>query len=95
MRNGKSVTGDKVERLAQATMSTAECVDTAINTAIYSHYLEDGPMSPASAAISMKGTIIKDSLDDISKLRNFFQIVLKNRSENHWKEFYNSGLKIL
>ena len=95
LRNGKSVTGDKLERLTQATMSTAECVDTAINSAVYSHYIEDGPMSPASAAISMKGTIIKDGTDDITKLRNFFTIVLKNRSENHWKEFYNSGLKIL
>jgi len=95
LRNGKSVTGDKVERLAQVTMSTAECVETAINTAVYSHYLEDGPMSPHSAAISMKGTIIKDSLDDISKLRNFFQIVVKNRTEKHWKEFYKSGLEIL
>ena len=94
LRNGKSVTGDKLERLTQATMSTAECVETAINSAIYSHYLEDGPMSPYSAAISMKGTIIKDSLDDVAKLRNFFQIVLKNRSEKHWKEFYYSGLKI-
>lgn len=95
LRSGKSVTGDKVERLAQVTMSTAECVETAINTAVYSHYIEDGPMSPFSAAISMRGTIIKDSLDDIAKLRNFFQIVVKNRSDKHWKEFYNAGLKIL
>ncbi len=80
LRNGKSVTGDKIERLAQVTMSTAECVETAINTAVYSHYLEDGEMSPYCAALSMKGTIIKVSLVDISKLRNFFQIVVKNRS---------------
>ncbi|MHA2364555.1 MAG: AAA family ATPase [Candidatus Hodarchaeales archaeon] len=95
LRSGESAEGDKLERLTTATMSTAECVDTSINTAIYSYYIDESKeMSPKAAAINLKGTIIKDDIEDSKKLRNYFDIIVKNRKGKYWKEFYDAGTNL-
>ena len=76
-------------------MSTAECVDTSINTAVFSHYIDESTMDARSAVINLKGTVIKSDLEDVKKLRNYFDIIVKKRKEKHWKQFYEASKDIL
>lgn len=91
LRSGRTSEGEKVDRLLTATMSTAECVETGINAAVYSHYIEDRPMTPEAAAINLRGTIIKDNLEDLKKLQSYFNLIVKKRTTKHWKKFYSSS----
>lgn len=41
-------------------------------------------------AKQLVGTVLKDSTDDAKKVRQYFDVVVKNRarSNEHWKSFY-------
>lgn len=92
MRNGISAEGVKVDR-PSGVMSTAEAVEVSINTAVYSHFMKDSEMTPKSAVINIMGSVVKDNYDDLDKLRSYFNVIVKQKSDKfkkHWKEYYEA-----
>jgi hypothetical protein len=43
-------------------------------------------------AKQLVGTVLKDSADDAKKVRQYFEVVVKNRAKRneHWKAFYDA-----
>jgi len=92
MRNGVSAEGIQVARPSVA-MSTAEAVEVSINTAIYSHYINNDKITPDAAVINLLGSVVKDNYDDYEKLVSYFNIIVKKKADllkKHWKEYYES-----
>ena len=86
LRNGETFDeGIKLDR-PSITMSTAECVDTASITSTYMHYFHEEPEK--SAIIALKG-ILKDNVEDLKKLKLYFDIIIKKRTSKAWKKFYD------
>ncbi len=86
LRSGKSVEGYNVEK-PTSVMSTAEGVSVAYQTFMQNHYY--GGNMYENLVENIMGAVIKDDRDEISKFRNYFNTVIKNRIENEtWAEFY-------
>ncbi|MHA1167290.1 MAG: ATP-binding protein [Candidatus Hodarchaeales archaeon] len=92
MRNGVSSEGIQVAK-PSVVMSTAEAVETSINTLSYSHYMEEDDTSPRTAVINLVGTIVKDNYEDLDKLRSYFDVIVKQKAtkkKKKWKEYYEA-----
>ena len=61
-------------------MSTAEAVSVYFQTAIDSYYYSDGKITADKLVQNIKGAVIKENRDDLSKLKNYFGTVVKKRS---------------
>lgn len=92
MRTGVSSDGIQVAK-PSVVMSTAEAVEVSINSAIYSHYMENKAMTPSSAVKNIVGTVVKDNLEDLDKLRSYFNIIVKKKAEGlgkSWAAYYDA-----
>jgi len=92
MRNGISAEGIQVAR-PSVVMSTAEAVEVSINTAIYSHYINDGKMTADAAVINLLGSVVKDNYEDYEKLISYFNTIVKKKADTiqkHWQKYYKS-----
>ncbi|MFX0065749.1 MAG: AAA family ATPase [Candidatus Hermodarchaeota archaeon] len=91
LRRGVSEDGRQIDQ-PTAIMSTAEAVDVSINASLYSHYIEDTQLSPKSLVLNLIGTIVKDNREDLEKLQNYFDIIIKARKDinKHWNEYYEA-----
>ncbi|MFX1254440.1 MAG: AAA family ATPase [Promethearchaeota archaeon] len=92
LRRGVSEDGRQIDQ-PTAVMSTAEAVDVSINASLYSHYIEDTPLSPKSLVLNLIGTIVKDNREDLEKLQKYFDIIIKARKDTnkHWNEYYEAS----
>ena len=87
LRTGETSEGVKIDR-PSVTMSTAELVETAINSTVFRHYFEE--TLERSAVLALKGSL-KDNADDLKKIKTYFDIIVKKRSEKMWKMFFEAG----
>jgi MoxR-like ATPase len=90
LRKGRTEEGTVVERPSTA-MSTAEAVSVAFAAGLEAWYLGDGRLRGENLARQIVGTVLKDSAEDAKKVRQYFDVVVKNRAKRneHWKSFYD------
>ena len=90
LRNGRTEEGTVVEK-PSTTMSTAEAVSVAFSAALDACYFSDGRLRGEHLAKQIVGTVLKDSQEDAKKVRQYFEVVVKNRAKKneHWKSFYD------
>lgn len=103
LREGESREGTKIESPA-AVMSTAEAVAIYYQSALSAYYYGENNMSSISnisnisnismedLAQNIKAAALKESRDDLPRLRNYWNTILKTRSDKDkkWKEIYEA-----
>jgi MoxR-like ATPase len=89
LRSGETDKGDATTRLS-VPMSTAEAVSVAHAVAIRSHYLNASRATPADVLECLVGAAVKDSTEDLKKLRAYMEQRVAKRTEPHWQAFYEA-----
>jgi len=92
MRQGESIEGIKIEK-PSTIMSTAEAVSAGFSSGLQSYYYGDGSVTPADVVNSLTGAVIKDNRDDVKRLRQYFDVIVKkrgNEKNKYWKDFYKA-----
>jgi MoxR-like ATPase len=86
LRDGITSDGVAVEK-PTAVMSSAEAVAVGYAAALDAHYLGDGTVGGQHVARQLIGTVLKDNPDDGTKLKHYFDVVVKPRSKRGkgWK----------
>ncbi len=88
LRSGKTRDGKALEQLSTS-MSTAEAVSTGYAAGIHAWYYDNGSVQPAHLVQHMVGSVLKDSPDDVKKVRHYFNHVVKGR-HGAWKDYYEA-----
>lgn len=92
LREGVSYENIKVD-VPSSVMSTAEAVSVYFQTAINSYYYEEGKLTVDKLVQNIKGAVIKENKDDLIKLKNYFNTVVKKRAEKEgslWMDYYEA-----
>jgi len=92
LRTGKSAENIKIDT-PSAVMSTAEAVSVYYQTALTGHYYQNDELSIDNLVQNLMGAVIKESRDDIAKLKSYFNSVIKNRSKSSggiWEKYYEA-----
>jgi MoxR-like ATPase len=91
LREGVTGEGTQVEK-PSAVMSTAEAVSVAFSAGLDAFYYGDRHLTPAGMARHIASAALKDNVDDIKKLRHYFDTVVQQRSKGGgaWEEFYKA-----
>jgi len=91
LRRGETSDGVKVN-IPSTVMSTAEAVSVAYNSGLYARYYDDGVVKPKHLAINIKGSVIKDNNEDIQKLNQYWDLIVKRRGSKNkdWSSYYDS-----
>lgn len=89
MRMGQTIDGKALESLSTV-LSTAEAVSTACAAGIHAYYYSNGVVQPAHVVQHLVGTVLKDNPDDLTKVRHYFEHVVKRREHKNWKQFYDA-----
>lgn len=87
LRNGVTGEGSSLEPMGSV-LSTAEAVSVGFSAAIHAYYYGDGAVKAEHLVSNMLGSAIKDSPDDLKRLRHYFEHVVADKRGTHWKEFY-------
>lgn len=92
LREGITHENIKVD-VPSSVMSTAEAVSVYFQTAIDSYYYADSKITIDKLVQNIKGAVIKENRDDLVKLRNYFNTVVKRRAEKEgslWMDYYEA-----
>jgi MoxR-like ATPase len=89
LRRGQTTEGKSLESLSTV-MSTAEAVGVGYAAVLHAYYYDQGKVTPAHIVQSMVGSAIKDSADDLKKLRHYFNHVVHERKAPLWKALYEA-----
>lgn len=76
LREGISSNGMRIDK-PSAVMSTAEAVSVYYQTMMNAYYYGDSKISLDSMVQNILGAVAKESRDDLEKLRNYFNVVVK------------------
>ena len=79
LRDGVTAEGTVVER-PTAVMSSAEAVAVGYAATLDAHYFGDGDVGGEHVARQLIGTVLKDDPQDGTKLRHYFDVVVKDRA---------------
>ncbi|MEE4304741.1 MAG: AAA family ATPase [Wenzhouxiangella sp.] len=88
LRNGQSLSGRSTDRLAGATMSTAEAVSVGHAMCIHARYYSDGEVAIDNLVHFIVGTALKDQPDDRRRLRHYFDAEIARKRGDIWKAIY-------
>ncbi len=89
LRRGQTVEGTQLER-PQAVMSTAEAVSVAQAAGLDAFYFGQRQLTPEHLGRHLAGAVQKDSPEDLPRLRHYFEVVVRERSQRRgglWKQF--------
>lgn len=89
LRTGKTGEGQALEPLSTV-MSTAEAISTGYAAGIHAYYYSDGTVTANHVVHSLIGSALKDSTDDIKKLRQYFNNSVKSRSGKSWQAYFDA-----
>lgn len=92
LREGKTADGKRVEQ-PEAVMSTAEAVSVAFQSAMSCHYFQGSSIDMDTMVQNIVGTVLKESRDDLEKIRSYFNTIVKKRSSDEnspWFPFYKA-----
>lgn len=87
LRNSVTADGKALEPMGSV-LSTAEAVSVGFSAAVHAYYYGDGTVKAEHLVSNMLGSAIKDSPEDLKKLRHYFEHVVGDKRGAHWKEFY-------
>lgn len=92
LREGVSAENVKVE-VPTSVMSTAEAVSVYYQSALQAYYYGKGEVSVSELVQNIKGAVIKENKEDLGKLKDYFEAVVRKRSKKEdglWKEYYGA-----
>lgn len=88
LRNGQTLDGRSTDRLAGATMSTAEAVGVAHALSVHAFYYSEGQLDMAQLLHFIIGSALKDQPEDRRRFRHYFDTEVAGRKEARWREAY-------
>ena len=96
MREGTTSEGLSVQK-PTTTLSTAEAIGVALDSAIHARYFGTGNVGPDDIAKNLIGSIVKEDLADLKVLKEYMNLIAKKRaaSDPSWKTFYDAAVKVL
>ncbi len=94
LRTGKTSDGRTFEALSTV-MSTAEAVSVGYAAGIHAYYYGQGQLNASYVLQNLLGSAIKDSSDDLKKLRHYFHHVVKDRQGQAWQEYFKAHKHLL
>jgi MoxR-like ATPase len=89
LRAGKTADGRALEPLSTA-LSTAEAVSAGYASGLHAYYYGKGEVEPGHLVQHLVGSALKDTPDDLAKIRHYFNHVVKGRSGGAWKAYYEA-----
>ena len=92
LREGISAEGNRIDK-PSAVMSTAEAVSVYYQTIMSSYYYGNSKIDMNTMVQNILGSVLKESREDLDKLKSYFNIIVKTRSATmggHWKPFYEA-----
>jgi MoxR-like ATPase len=91
LRQGKTEDGHIVDK-PTTVMSTAEAVSVAYSAALDAAYFGNGVIEPIHLVKQLIGTAIKDNTDDIAKIQQYFDSIVKLRARKNkqWQGYYDA-----
>jgi MoxR-like ATPase len=89
LRSGKTADGRALEPLTTA-LSTAEAVSASYAAGIHAYYYGNGEVRPDHLVQHLVGSALKDAADDLTKLRHYFNHVVKDRAGAAWRAYYEA-----
>ena len=89
LRLSKTAEGKALEPLSTV-MSTAEAVSVGYAAGVHAYYYDGGRVGADHLVQSMLGTALKDSPEDVDKLRHYFNNVVKDRAGGAWRAYYDA-----
>jgi MoxR-like ATPase len=92
LRAGQTQEGTAIKGL-DAVMSTAEAVNVAYAAALQAQHFNDGVLTPREIAGQLQGVVLKDSADDVKRVRHYFDTVVRERGKRdaQWKAFHDAA----
>jgi hypothetical protein len=96
LREGVTADGIQVEK-PSAVMSTAEAVSVAFSAGLDSFYYGQRQLTAGIIARHLATAALKDNVDDVKKLRHYFDTVVQKRSKEKggsWDEFWKARSSI-
>ena len=88
LRNGQSLSGRSTDRLAGATMSTAEAVSVAHALCIHAWYYSEGGLQIDNLIHFIIGSALKDQPEDRRRFRHYFETEVSQKAGEYWREAY-------
>lgn len=92
LREGKTSDGITVEK-PTSVMSTAEAVSVAMAAGLDAFYYGGGQLGADRIARHLAGAVLKDNPDDLQKLKHYFDVVVRKRSQTEggpWTDLHNA-----
>ena len=89
LREGIDAEGGGMERLSTV-MSTAEAVSVACSVGLRGHFLRGDRGEAGDIVEALAGTAVKDSSDDLKKVRRYLELRVAKRKGRAWKAFYEA-----
>ncbi|EKO79184.1 hypothetical protein LEP1GSC068_1301 [Leptospira sp. Fiocruz LV3954] len=89
LRNSKTISGKALEPLS-STLSTAEAVSVGFSAVLHAYYYDEGKVNAGHIVSNMLGSGVKDSVEDLKKIRHYFDQVAAYRNERAWLDFFQS-----
>jgi MoxR-like ATPase len=89
LRRGVSAEGDTVSPLSTV-MSTAEAVSAAYAAGIHAYYYGTGQITPEVILHSVLGSAVKESADDLNKLKVYFNTSVKKKAGAAWRAYFEA-----
>ena len=92
LREGKTAEGIPVEK-PTTVMSTAEAVSVAMSAGLDAFYYGERKLSAEHIARHLAGAVLKDNPDDLSKLKHYFDVVVRQRGKQKggpWSDLLNA-----
>jgi len=88
LRTGRSTSGGRFTPISTV-MSTSEEISLLLDSAIYAKFFGKSKIEPKHIAMNIIDAVVKDDKENLSKLREYFNIVARIRANNSplWKEF--------
>ncbi len=80
LRSGESREGVRLEKPSTA-LSTAEAVGVAYAAGLQAFYYGTGKLTPSDMVQHLAGAVVKDSVEDLPRLANYFEVVVKERAK--------------
>jgi MoxR-like ATPase len=91
LRHGRTAEGTVVEK-PSTMLSTAEAVAVTHAAALDAAYFGHGRLRSAHVGRQLVGTVLKDNPEDLTKVKQYFEVVVKARAKGSktWQEFFET-----
>jgi MoxR-like ATPase len=80
LREGKTGEGTQIEKTSTV-LSTAEAVSVGMAAGLDAFYYGERRLTPDRVARHLTGAVLKDNPDDLQKLKHYFDVVVRQRSQ--------------